>query len=268
MKFTETQIKYLAGLMDADGSLHFHFRKYKDVYNVSLKLVLQQSESIDHNGSFIKSFDGVCGFTQPISLKDKNPNWADANRLTVTSNEQLNMLIPRLTKHMVIKAKHWNAMLNMYNSIYGKSVTEERMKELKEFALASRMDVGPLKDKKHPTWAWVAGYIDGDGCYYMRTRKKGNGIWRELQVSVVCQDQDKVGVDLLFKAFGGRIRKNNHENTYVWTRSLGIKDRSFAFYFLRKMVRHSKLKKHKIESMLHYHLQRLSESTSTEDAIV
>jgi hypothetical protein len=266
MKFTETEIKYLAGILDADGSLFFHFKKYKDRFNVSLKLVLQQSESIDKNGKFIKSLNEKCGFIQTIELD--NPNWSNANRLTITSNKELNMLLPRLLKHMVVKARHWDRLFSKYNSIYGKSVTEDEKNKLKEFSLASRKDVGPLKPKNHPTWAWIAGFIDGDGCYYMRTRKKGKGIWKELIVQVVSSDDDKTVLEFLHKNLGGHLKNNSYENTHLWTRNLGIKDRSFAIKFLRKMVRHSKLKKHKIESMLQYHLQRLSESTSKEEAIV
>lgn len=270
MKFSETEIKYLAGLIDADGSLSFHFRHYKDDrYNVSLKFVLQQSLSIDHEGKFINWLSGFGGFSQHINIADDNhPNWSDANRWTVTSLQELNMLIPRLSKHMVIKAKHFEAMLLKLNSIYGRSVSSIEMAELKEFARVSRKNVGPLKPKKHPTWAWVAGYLDGDGCYYMRTRKKGNSVWKELIVRVVAHDDDIVSLELLHKAFNGRIHKANYENTHNWTRSLGVRDSSFAIYFLRKMVRHSKLKKHKIEKMLHYHLQRLSEQTPAGEAIV
>lgn len=263
MKFTETEIKYMSGLMDADGSLMFHFTKYKDRFTVKLKLVLQQSLSIDHNGGYINRLKEYGGFVQFIKIAADDNNWADANRWTVTHSTELNTLIPRLSKHMVIKAKHWMAMLDKLNSIYGRSVTEEEMNELKEFALTSRKNVGPLKPKTHPTWAWVAGYADGDGCYFMRTRKKGNSIWKELQLSVVSHDDDKIGLELLEKAFGGRLRKSPNENTYIWTRSLGINDRTFAIHFLRKMQRHSYLKRHKIESMLHYHQQRLSESNPT-----
>lgn len=270
MKFTETDIKYLAGIMDADGSLCFHFRKYKeDSYNVSLKLVLQQSLSIDHNGKFIDWVSSFGGFKQFIKIQDEaHPNWSDANRWTVTSNVELNMLVPRLTKHMVIKAKHWASMLDKINNIHGKTVSEIEMNELKEFALMSRKDSGPLKPKKHPTWAWVAGYIDGDGCYYMRSRKKNWGVAKELLVKVVCEDNDVQALDLLHKAFKGNLRKNDYENTHYWTRNLGNADASFAIHFLRKMVNHSRLKKHKIEMMLHHHLQRLSEQTSKEEAIV
>ena len=269
MKFTETDIKYLAGLMDADGSLSFHFSPYGDRWNVSLKLVLQQSLSIDHNGKFIDWASSFGGFKQFIKIKDDaHPNWANANRWTVTSNAELNMLIPRLTKHMIIKARHWQSMLDRYNTIYGKSVNSNEMNELKEFAKTSRKNVGPLKDKKHPTWAWVAGYIDGDGCYYMRNRKKNWGVSTELMVRVVCQDDDVQALQLLHKAFRGILKKNDHEQTYYWSRNLGNADKDFAIHFLRKMVRHSRLKKHKIEQLLHYHLQRLNEFTAEADAIV
>lgn len=266
MNFTETDIKYLAGLLDADGSLCFHFRKYGDKWNVSLKLVLQQSLSIDHEGKYINSLSSYMGFVQPIDLKDEK--WSNANRWTVTSNEELNMLIPRLTKHMVIKARHWQDMLDRYNMIYGRSVNSIEMNELKEFAKTSRKNVGPLKDKKHPSWGWVAGYLDGDGCYYMRNRKKNWGVYTELLVRVVCHDDDIISLKLLEKAFGGNLKKNNHEDTHYWTRNLGNGDASFALHFLRKVVRHSRLKKHKIEQMIHHHLQRLSELTPKGDAIV
>lgn len=270
MKFTETDVKYLAGIMDADGSLSFHFRKYKDdKYNVSLKLVLQQSLSIDHNGKFIDWVSEFGGMKQFIKICDEaHPNWSDANRWTVTSNKELNMLLPRLTKHMVIKAKHWSALLEKINGLHGKSVTEVEMNELKEFSTESRKNTGPLKDKKHPTWAWVAGYIDGDGCYYMRSRKKNWGYSKELLVRVVCEDNDIQSLQLLHKAFGGNLKNNNHENTHYWTRNLGNADADFAVRFLRKMVVHSRLKKHKIETMLHHHLQRLSEQTPEGEAIV
>lgn len=268
-KFTETQIKYLAGLIDADGSLVFHFKEYKEnCYNVQLKLILQQSISIDKDGQFIKSLAEHCGFVQEIELQAQNANWSNANRWNVVSNSDLNMLIPRLVKHMVIKAKHFNSMLERYNNIFKKSVTKDEMLALKEFAIMSRKNVGPLKDKKHPTWAWVAGYLDGDGCYYMRSRKKNWGVFTELLIKVVAHVDDVCSLELLKKAFKGNLNKSSNENTFNWTRNLGNSDRSFAIHFLRKMHSHSQLKKHKIEQLLHFHLQRLSESASVEDAIV
>ena len=245
MKFKETEIKYLAGLMDADGSIMFHFSKYKDDrYNVSVKLVLQQSLSIDKDGQYIDWLSSYGGFKQFVKVATAtNPNWSDATRWTVTSLKELNMIVPRLAKHMVIKAKHFQAMLDKLNSIHGKSVSSVEMNELKEFAKISRKNVGPLKPKKHPTWAWIAGYIDGDGCYYQRKRKKNWGVYTELLVKIVSQTQDKVGLELLHKAFGGNLKPNKNEDTWSWYRNLGNKDKSFAFRFLKKMAIHSRLKK-------------------------
>lgn len=270
MKFKEQDIKYLAGLLDADGSLHFQFVKYKDnKYNVRLKLVLQQSLSIDKDGSFISWLGDFGGYTQYVKIKsEEHPNWSDANRWTCTKQSELNMLLPRTTKHMVIKAKHWQALLDKYNTLIGKSVTEVEMQELKEFAITSRKNTGPLKPKKHPTWGWVAGYIDGDGCYYMRTRKRSWGTHTELLVKVVAHNNDRCSLELLQKAFKGNLGKSSKEATCYWSRNLGNADKSFALKFLKKMAVHSRLKKHKIEQMLHHHSQRLTELTPEGEVIV
>lgn len=264
----ETEIKYLAGLMDADGSLFFQFVPYKDVYNVRLLLVLQQSTSIDRNGEYIKSLGNICGNTQLVKLSDQNPKWADANKWIVTSINDLNMIVPRLIKHMVIKSKHWENLLECYRNIFSKSVTEKEMIALKEFSKISRESSGAETSKVHPSWAWVAGYIDGDGCYHLRNRTKGRGKWTELLVKITAHDNDLAGLKLIQKAFGGKIKNNSYEATHTWSRNLGVKDKSFAIPFLKKVHFHSRLKKYKIETMLHYHSQRLSDKTSTEEAIV
>lgn len=264
----EEEIKYLAGLMDADGSLYFQFVPYNDKYNVRLLLKLQQSLSIDRDGKYLKSLQNYCGSTQYIELKDRNPQWSDAYRWNVQNISDLNMIIPRLIKHMVIKAKHWNNLLLCYREIFGKSVTEQEMIALKEFSRLSRLDSSPIKPKNHPTWAWVAGYLDGDGCYHMRHRTKGNGKWTELVVKVTSENHDVCAIQLLQKAFGGTIKKNGHENTQTWCKNLGVKDRQFAINFLKKCHNHSRLKQHKIEQMLHHHSQRLSDETAKAEAIV
>lgn len=268
-KFTETQIKYLAGLIDADGSLLFHFTHYKDdVYNINLKLTLQQSLSIDKDGKYIKSLSEHCGWNQFIDISQYKDTWSDAYRWTINSRDDLNMLLPRLMKHLVIKGKHFHALFEKYNTLLGKSVSKIEMEQLKEFAIQSRKDVGPIKPKNHPTWAWTAGYLDGDGCYFMRHRKKNWGVFTELCVQVVAHDDDIVGLQLLSKAFGGKINKKSSENTHVWSRNLGNSDRQFAIAFLKKMHMHSQLKQYKIEQFLHHHLQRLNESTATAGVIV
>ena len=245
-------MKYLAGLLDADGSLSFESHVgYDDRVRISLKLHLVSSRSIDRHG-FVASLPELTGFGN-VSCNGEYSQWYVGNR------SHLEMLLPRLIKHMVIKAKHWQWLLDFWREWRSqekgqKSMTKEDWRLLKEQSRLSRSQSGPIKPKKHPTWAWVAGYLDGDGCYSFRTSKNKN-----MRLSVTAHVNDVVGLEFLQHAFGGTIKRNSRtENVRVWWRGLGPRNRSFALRFLPKLVKHSRLKKHKIEQMIHFHSQRLS----------
>lgn len=259
--FNESEIKYLAGLLDADGWLHI--RTYKTTQGneyLRLEMGLQASESVDKHG-YVKSLGERAGSVSTREFK-KHKNWSTAYCWKVGKMNELNQLIPRLTKHMVIKAKHWQRLFDFYHEHRGQSVDGEFVRL---FSDESRLDTGPLKPKKHPTWGWVAGYLDGDGCYSL-TKK------RCLRVDVVSHENDTQGLYLLQKAFGGYVRPFKKENKpwYIWSRNLGAKDKSFALNFLPKVLQHSRLKKHKIEQLIafHNHSQRLIELPPTgEDTV-
>lgn len=237
-QFSESEIKYLAGLLDADGCLSFHFNNSK----LYLEMSLAASESIDKHG-YIDTLAGRLG-NLAIRQYPNNPNWSPSHQWRVTSRRDLNLILPRVMKHMVIKGSHWNRMFEKYNSLKGLSVSED---ELKEFSKTSRKDVGPIKPKTHPTWAWVAGYLDGDGCYLQKKCKKSN----VLRIDAVSHIDDRIGIDLLVKAFGGSLY---YEGNYVrWRRSAGPRSSSFVVPFLKKVHKHSRLKRHKIERMLAFH---------------
>lgn len=258
-KFNESEIKYLAGLLDADGVLSFQFVD-KACY---LNLQLAASESIDKHG-YIDSLSNKMGNVSIRTWEDKN--WSPSHSWRLYRSKDINMFMPRVVKHMVIKGKHWNNLYNKWLEVKGRRLSDSEIDFLKEFSKQSRLDAGPIKSKNHPTWAWVAGYLDGDGCYSFR--KHSNPETKNamvLSIAAVCEEHDRVGIDLLYKAFGGSIRKE--KNWIRWKRNLGAKDSSFAIRFLRRVCNHSRLKKWKIEQMLSYHnnrLQRLSKNNSTE----
>lgn len=260
MNFTETQIKYLAGLLDADGSLSFKFCKASSGKTyLYLVLGLTASTKVDRKG-FVQSLEDYMGTVCKITYEKES--FSDAFKWNVQSRSDLNKLMPRLLKHMVVKGKHWNNLFNIYTKFKGMDITglEET---LKEYSVESRLESGPIKDKKHPTWAWVAGYLDGDGCYTLSKNKT-------LHVGCITHKNDLSGICLLHKAFGGTIYEPRDDNTVLWRRGLGKSHRDFATLFLRKMRNHSQLKRWKIEQMLKFHnqSQRLSENCSTEQAIV
>lgn len=257
--FDETEIKYLSGLLDADGCLSFKFCKSSSGKTfLYLVMALTASEKIDQHGYLLSLGDklGSC-----CKITYDKATFTDATQWMVQSREELNVLIPRLLKHMVIKAKHWQWLFDTYTQYKGEDVTglEDLLKEQSEL---SRKNVGPLKAKNHPTWAWVAGYLDGDGCYTLSKKA--------VHVGCISHVNDVVGLQLLHKAFAGSIYDPRGDNTQLWRRGLGKQNADFAVSFLKKMVKHSHLKKHKIEQILAFHnqSQRLTDFTPVGEVIV
>ena len=258
--FSESEIKYLAGLLDADGSLSFKFctTNTGKTY-VYLILSLTASISIDRDG-YIPSLAARAG--KLIKIEYEKESYSDANKWSVQSRGELNQLLPRILKHMVIKGKHWEWLYKVFCQTKGQDVTN-LIDVLKEDCIKSRQNTGPIKPKKHPTWAWVAGYLDGDGCYTLSKKS-------QLHIGAIASISDICGLELLCKAFGGSIYQPREDNTQLWRRGLGKSHRQFAIMFLKKMHRHSRLKRWKIEQMLAFHSQpqRLNEQIPTGKVIV
>lgn len=264
----ESLVKYLAGLLDADGSLSFNFKRDQnrvDRHFVSLTLKLSASDAIDVN-KFIDSLPDLTGFGS-IYKEGRNQqfkNW------TVTKRSDLEMLIPRLTKHMVIKAKHWDWILGQWRDLRKTSVSDDERKKMTNQSKISRLErVGPLKPKNHPTWAWLAGYLDGDGCYsYRRYTVNGYSQWT-INVTAVAHINDISVLEFLQRSFGGSIiDQGQSDSVKIWRRSLGYQNRSFAENFLPNLAKHSRLKRHKIDVILSHHRQRLSVSGAKAQATV
>ena len=255
----ETLVKYLAGLMDSDGSLSFQFTRYDkakdDVFFLQLRLSLASSEAIDRGG-FIDTLPAHTGLggVHRYGKSNEYKAWVVNNR------SHLEMLLPRLIKHMVVKGKHWQWLLDKWREQRGSaSVTPAMREELSAASKMSRIEnAGPIKPKNHPTWAWLAGYLDGDGWYRFKYHAEPQNYWA-ISVGAVAHGNDAAVLNFLQKAFGGVIRdQGQHPNLYVWWRNLGAKDRSFALRFLPNLAKHSRLKRHKIDQIISHHQQRLS----------
>lgn len=264
--FNESEIKYLAGLLDADGSLSFKFAKQNGSCRLHLSLSLDASLAIDQHGyltSLAERAGNVYTYKRELS-EHLQQKWM------VGKASELNQLLPRIIKHMVIKGKHWDWMYTTYLVKLKQNISAEEEITLKIQSTISRSISGSVKHKKHPTWAWVAGYLDGDGHYSKRYDKNPQKTTL-MRITLTSHESDFSGVNLLQKAFGGTINHDKKHPWLIWHRNLGVTDHSFALAFLRKMHAHSRLKKHKIEEMLQFHnthLQRLTEKISTESVIV
>lgn len=257
----ESLVKYLAGLLDADGSMSFAFKSdlnREGRYFVGLSMRLASSVAVDTK-DFVGSLPELTGMGA-VTLYGANRQF---KTWSIDKRADLEMLVPRLVKHMVIKARHWNWLLETWRDLRegGKTCSALKRSELTEKSKESRRNnSGPLKPKNHPTWAWVAGYLDGDGCYSYRRNLANTGYWQwTINVSAVAHVTDIVSLEFLRKAFGGDIVPHGQsDNVRIWQRSLGYQNRDFALKFLPNVAKHSRLKRHKIDAMIHHHRQRLS----------
>lgn len=260
----ETLVKYLAGLLDADGNLSFVFAKNKqDLYTLHLRITLCASVSIDKEGKFLKSLPDLTEMGTVNKKEASLKKHSDQYVWRVNKSSDINKILPRLIKHMVVKAKPWDWMFEVYKENKGRSLSQYEVDALKKESIEKRKQSGPIKPKNHPTWAWVAGFLDGDGCYSNRFYKKTNR--RHMRIDVEIAHYDSCANELLYKAFGGKLRKKTGRGIEKshWHVNLGPQNKSFALSFLSRMAQHSRLKKHKIESLIHIHRQRLSESSPT-----
>lgn len=252
----ETDIKYLAGLLDADGSF---FLRYTD-NRVYLTISLDLSTGIDRDSKYTNWLCNHLGVTPCFSTRELNAKGVQSIKITVSKKSTLEMLVPRLVKYLVIKGSHLKRLFIKWVEVRGIKLNDDEIDKLKQFVIDSRKDVGPVKHKEWLPKAYVAGFIDGDGCYVM---KKSSGSYN---VNTVSHVDDRIVADLLFKQYGGRIQYQ--EDWIRWVHPLGRTNKQFAVRFLRDMHRHSRLKTYKIEQFIHYHSQRLNEKSPTGEVIV
>lgn len=242
----ETEIKYLSGLFDADGWVMV---RNSNGY-LHLDVGIEQAESTDRYGKYINNLPNKIGGN--VSHRKREDNWAPTNTWKIGARADLEKLLPRLIKHCVIKGKHLQRMLDLYRLMKSVKIDDATYEVFKEYCQESRSDSGPVKPKNHPTWAWLAGYLDGDGYYMLRKRVKQT----ECRVGVVAHNDDRETLEWLQRAFGGVIKGRKDCNACEWVRNLGPRDKSFALEFLTKLVRFHPMKKWKIEQILAFHSTR------------
>lgn len=267
----ESTAKYLAGLIDSDGTISFDFKnesRNRGWANLGLKVGIASSDTVDRHG-FIEGLPKMIGYGYVArhGNEDQYVYWM------INSRRDLEMLVPRFLKHMCVKAKHLDRMFVKWKEKRGAILSPDECEGLRIWSKDSRCDSGPLKPKNHPTWAWLAGYLDGNGHYqFVRVNKnaKSGKETRSMRVSVCCHKGDMQILSFLQEAFGGDIRAHPAtENAMLWHRNLGVSQKSFALNFLGKVVRFSQFKRHRIEQMIAFHhRQRLSDQTLEGEAIV
>jgi len=263
VKIKESFIKYYCGVFDADGWCSFDYtRSY-----LRLKLGIAAADNTDRNFKMLKYLKKeFCGLGSFYLQNRKTSTGNSVAQFMLQTARDVNMVIPRMLKHLVIKGKHCKRMFRIWKSLRGKHLTDKQIDRLKKFSKWSRQHSGPVKPKKHTTWAWLAGYIDGDGCFEYRLRDSRT--IPSIKLTISAHEKDRQGIDLIQKAFKGNIYPEGRKPWInVYNRNLGVKDSSFAKKFLPKLLRYCIIKHYRIEQILafhnKYHQQRLTEKNPT-----
>lgn len=249
--YNETLNKYVAGFVDADGALSFYFNKTVDGhFRICLQFSIVQ---IDNRGRGFKLLQDLrdaydVGGIHNIEVKNQKC-WRVSNK------NDLEKFLPHIIKHMVIKGKHFQRMLDKRRELSGVNLTQEQVDELRKFAKESRADTGPTRYKKNASPAWLAGYIDGDG--YLRCSDREHWLKIHVQKSDVCS------VELIQSTYGGKIYKTAKENIKEFKLNFGASFYGTATKVLKAIIPHLRLKRHDAEMILYWHKQRLNEKNPT-----
>lgn len=255
-KNNETLNKYTAGFADADGTLAFFFNKTKDgFFRVGLQFVICQIDQRGRGFKLLQYLRDSYGVGHINDIPDKKQKcWKIANK------SELEAFLPHIIKHMVIKGKHFNRMLELRRELTGKNLTQEDVDSLRKFAKESRKGTGSTRYKKNCSSAWLAGYIDGDG--YLRHSP------REHWLKISCQESDVCALELIQRTYGGKIFNVSQPSIKEFRLNFGATFYGTAQKVLKKIIPHLRLKRHEAEMILYWHKQRLSEKGSKEQAIV
>lgn len=237
-KHSEVINKILAGYIDSDGSISL---KINSEY-LNINVYLSQAAVNDPDFEIIRSFQkfyNLGNLMFRFSLNEKESSRCDW-KLGVKDSLKLFNLIG---KHLVVKGTLFRDLIATYEEWVGKNITQEEFKILQEKQSFLRKHTGPLKKKKHPSWAWLAGYVAGDGhlcCRLDRKRhkydKKVNKYYdmtfNELFIDIVSDIKEPL--EFLTEHFKGSIYpcRDTH---FHWKRSLGKGNIDFSEEFLSKL---------------------------------
>jgi hypothetical protein len=210
---------------------------------------LVQAETIDRDFKMIQHLHstvalGHLNYTEAKGNKAKLCEWK------IRASEELEMFVPRIAKYLIIKGAHFKRSLEWWRTIRGSRYSQEELSWFRENLKQSRADSGPLKPKNYPSAAWLAGYLDGDGCLYLGERQK--------MLTISFHKDDIVAPQLIQKAFGGNIYTGlwkNSPDVCQYRLTLGGKNslNPTGRKLLQYVVPHLRIKKHNAELLLALH---------------
>lgn len=220
----ELSEKYIAGFLDADGSIQVVWRHNTDenkrngVARGYLSLEFTQLTRNDEVLQRIKNTIGGC-----IVTNDERKS----STLKLQGSEAVKVL-SRIEKYLVVKRHYARVVLELV----GKDVP---LDQAKAYLKAQRKVKGPLPN--YPSRKWLAGYFDGDGSFQVRIGKGRTSA--QPVAAITASAYDAEGVELLAKCFGGSlaVKNNGGDDLVCWTLTMPpSKVKQFVGYFAAELI--------------------------------
>lgn len=183
--------KYIAGFLDADGSIGIGFNREtrRPQLSVSFSQNVSQDEVVHRIHEELR-----CG-----SICERTSN-AETRYSTLTlTGSDARMLLNRIGHYLVVK-RHFAAVAV---DVSQRSIDPGEIETVKAYLKVHRF-MPSLPVPPHPSRSWMAGYLDGDGCFSI-TKVSKFGEVKDLVLHVAADKRKVEGLELIQKNFGGRI---------------------------------------------------------------
>lgn len=217
--------KYIAGFLDADGSLGLAWSKVdradsnpkmkRGYLSVSFSQITSQDKVIH----LIQERIGGC-----ISYR-KEP---EETRLRLTGKKAVAVL-NRIKKYLVIKKHYANVLLDVCGGVYNRAEMNRYLKEQRKIRSLPLPNFPPRK--------WLAGYFDGDGCISVRLPKDRKSV--QPTVGISASSFDTEGLEIIHKSFGGLLHDHEAKRSHLkrWLLTMPpSKAKQFLGYFAKHLI--------------------------------
>lgn len=208
-------IKYYAGLFDADGTFDVQFTKRaENSYYSQVRCTLYQIEKRR------KVLDDLAKEFDVKVTKSKGC-------LCVTLNcSKAIKFIQQVKNHLIIKKPVAEKVLEL-DKVF---CTKEETKLIRKQIQLARLQT--LPERNFPSRKWMAGYVDGDGSLNSYFNKKTGLV--EYRLSIVSHESQDAAINLIHKCFGGRVHKDKNCMRYALTLNYSSRDK--LSYFGKHLV--------------------------------
>lgn len=192
--------KYYAGLADADAYIGLSFNKSTDgtylVYSV-VKYAFRWDTAHKVLPDLCEHFN-----VETFHVEKELGHPQEAVQLT---GKKAVRLLEQLKKHSVLKRE----LMEWVCSMNATKLEEKDLKAVRKKLKDLRSDTSPSK-RQYPSRQWLAGYIDGDGCFATVYDKKYGGLVFRLMIT--SHRDDPQGIELIRDTYGGLIQVRKDKN--------------------------------------------------------